>query len=111
VRTLTDALQQVEIVNHSNEQRGVWTVTGQNTVSERVSEFISTADNEIVYMTVEGLLTDELAEQLSRTSDRGVTIRLADLSQSTEKRSATSSLTHSCSNRCGIGPIRQPVAF
>ena len=84
VQTLTDALQRLELADQSNEQRGVWTVTGRKVITERVSEFISTADEEIVFMTVEELLTDTLAEQLSRVSDRGVSIRLADMSQSTE---------------------------
>jgi hypothetical protein len=55
-------------------------------VTERVVDFISAADDEVVYMTAEELLTDEIAECLSTVSDRGVSIRLAEMSQSVEAR-------------------------
>ncbi|WP_371727482.1 TrmB family transcriptional regulator sugar-binding domain-containing protein [Haloarcula sp. CBA1122] len=83
---LTDALDQLASADRSTEQQGVWTVTGRDTVSERVVDFISAADDEVVYMTAEELLTDEIAECLSTVSDRGVSIRLAEMSQSVEAR-------------------------
>jgi sugar-specific transcriptional regulator TrmB len=86
VTTLTDALDRVESPDRSSEQRGVWTVTGRDTVTERVVDFISTARDEVVYMTVEEVLTEEIAESLSTASDRGVSIRLAEMSQSAETR-------------------------
>jgi len=84
VTTLTDALDSLETTNRTSEQRGVWTVTGRDTVTERVVDFISDADDEVVYMTAESLLTEEIAESISRASDRGVSIRLAEMSQSAE---------------------------
>ncbi|NLV14015.1 TrmB family transcriptional regulator [Haloarcula argentinensis] len=86
VTVLTDALDQLASADRSTEQQGVWTVTGRDTVSERVVDFISAADDEVVYMTAEELLTDEIAECLSTVSDRGVSIRLAEMSQSVEAR-------------------------
>lgn len=86
VTVLTDALDQLASVNRSTEQQGVWTVTGRDTVTERVVDFISSADDEVVYMTAEELLTDEITECLSTVSDRGVSIRLAEMSQSVESR-------------------------
>ena len=86
VSTLTDALDKLDTANRSTQQRGVWTVTGRKTVTERVVEFISAADDEVVYMTTEELLTDEIAEVLSRVSDRGVSIRLAEMSDSARDR-------------------------
>ncbi|WP_256545200.1 TrmB family transcriptional regulator [Halobellus inordinatus] len=86
VTVLTDALDQLASVNRSTEQQGVWTVTGRDTVTERVVDFISSADDEAVYMTVGELLTDEVAECLSTANDRGVSIRLAEMSQSVEAR-------------------------
>ena len=47
-------------------------------------DFVSTADDEVVYMTVEELLTEEIAASLSTASDHGVSIRLAEMSQSAE---------------------------
>lgn len=86
VTSLTDALEALETANHTIEQRGVWTVTGRETVTERVVDFISGADDEIVYMTSENLLTEEIADHISRASDRGVSIRLGEMSESTEDR-------------------------
>jgi len=86
VATLTDALDRIEPDHRSTEQRGVWTVTGHGTITERVIEFVSNAEEEVVYMTVEELLTDEVVEALSAASDRGVTIRLADMSDGAEQR-------------------------
>lgn len=84
VTTLTAALERLETANQTTEQGGVWTVTGRETVTERVVDFISTADDEIVFMTASEVLTEEVAESLSRASDRGVSIRLAEMSQPTE---------------------------
>ncbi|WP_418285083.1 TrmB family transcriptional regulator [Halorubrum sp. DTA46] len=86
VTSLTDALDTLDSGNHTTEQRGVWTVVGRDTVSERVIDFISTADDEIVYMTAEEVLSEEIAESLSRASDRGVSVRLAEMSRSAQDR-------------------------
>jgi sugar-specific transcriptional regulator TrmB len=86
VTTLTDALGRLTSANRSTEQQGVWTVTGRDTVTDRVLDFISAAEDEIVYMTADELLTDELAAGLSTASDSGVSIRLAEMSQSAEVR-------------------------
>ncbi|MDQ2054067.1 helix-turn-helix domain-containing protein [Halobellus sp. H-GB7] len=86
VTVLTSALDELASATRSTEQQGVWTVTGRDTVTERVVDFISSADDEVVYMTVGELLTDEVAECLSTANDRGVSIRLAEMSQSVEAR-------------------------
>ena len=86
VTSLTDALDKLDITNGSTPQRGVWTVTGRETVTERVVDFISAADDEVVFMTAEELLTEEIVESLGRASDGGVSIRLAEMSDTTEDR-------------------------
>ncbi|QCC48852.1 TrmB family transcriptional regulator [Halobellus limi] len=86
VAALTDALDTLASSNRTTEQQGVWTVTGRETVTERVVEFVSTADDEIVYMTVEELLTEEIVRSLAAASDRGASIRLAEMSQPAEDR-------------------------
>ncbi|WP_251343794.1 TrmB family transcriptional regulator [Haloplanus halophilus] len=86
VTALTDALDAIETTDRTTEQRGVWTVTGRDTVTERVVDFVSAADEEVVYMTVEELLTEEVTDSLSRASERGVSIRLAEMSESTQDR-------------------------
>ena len=85
VNALTDALDDIEPTERSLEQRGVWTVTGRDTVTDRVIDFVEAADDEVVYMTVESLLTEDVTDALSAASERGVSIRLAEMSQSTEE--------------------------
>jgi sugar-specific transcriptional regulator TrmB len=84
VDRLTDALGDLEHADRADEQRGVWTVTGRETVTERAVEFVSDAEEEIVFMTVADLLTDELVDALRAADDRGVTIRVAGISDPVE---------------------------
>jgi sugar-specific transcriptional regulator TrmB len=77
---LRTALSELEPIEQRTEQRGVWTVDGQSAVTERVLEFFASAQDEIVYMTVESLLTDDLIGGLSGAADRGVSIKLAGVS-------------------------------
>jgi hypothetical protein len=64
-------------------------VTGRDAVTARVVDFVAAADDEVVYMTVEDLLTEETGEALSAASDRGVSIRLGGMSDASERRLAT----------------------
>ncbi|WP_148416242.1 TrmB family transcriptional regulator [Haloferax sp. KTX1] len=77
---LMASLQELGTAQRKQEQRGVWTVDGQSAVTDRVLEFIGGADDELVYMTVEELLTEDIVEALSEAARRGVTIRLAGVS-------------------------------
>lgn len=81
---LTEALDSLEPVQRSEEQRGVWTVTGRDTVTARVLDFVEAAEEEVVYMTVDDLLTDEMVEQLRAASERDVSIRIANMSRDVE---------------------------
>jgi len=86
---LTTALNALEPVRRSEEQRGVWTVDGQATVTDRVVEFVEGADDEIVYMTVEELLTEEIVDALHDAAERGVTISLGGVSADVQERIET----------------------
>lgn len=77
---LRTALDELEPMNHRTEQRGVWTVGGEPAVTDRVLEFFDDADEEIVYMTVDDLLTTELIESLAAAAERGVSIKLGGVS-------------------------------
>ena len=79
---LTEALDDIEPVVRREEQRGVWTVSGYEAATDRVLEFFESAEDEIVYMTVEGLFTDEIFEGLKQAAERGISIQLAGLSSS-----------------------------
>ena len=77
---LRTALSELEPVERQAEQRGVWTVDGHTAVTDRAREFFESAEEEIVYMTVEDLLTEDLIKGLGEAADRGVTIKLAGVS-------------------------------
>jgi len=83
---LRTALSELEPVERRAEQRGVWTVDGQSVVTERVREFFASAEEEIVYMTVEDLLTDDLIDELSKAAERGVSIKLGGVSADVQER-------------------------
>ena len=83
---LSTALGELEPANRSEEQQGVWTVNGQPAVTGRVIEFIQGAEDEIVYMTVEDLLTDDVIDALGTAAERGVTISLGGVSSDVQER-------------------------
>ena len=83
---LRTALGELEPVTRSEEQRGVWTVDGQPAVTDRVLEFVNGADDEVVYMTVEELLTEDVVDALSAAADRGVTVRIGGVSPDVQDR-------------------------
>ncbi|MFO8115258.1 MAG: helix-turn-helix domain-containing protein [Halorubrum sp.] len=83
---LRSALDELEPAQRQTEQRGVWTVDGQTAVTARVLEFIASAEEEVVYMTVEDLLTEELIEELGAAADRGVSVQLAGVSADVQDR-------------------------
>jgi sugar-specific transcriptional regulator TrmB len=79
---LADELGSLSLDGRTEEQRGVWTVTGRRTVTDRVVEFVDAAESEVVYTTAAGLLTDPVLDALSAASERGVTIQLTGMSAS-----------------------------
>jgi len=83
---LQTALTELEPIEPRNEQRGVWTVDGQPAVTERILGFFADAEEEIVYMTVEDLLTDELIEELGAAARRGVSVKLGGVSADVQER-------------------------
>jgi len=83
---LRTALDAIEPGTHRVEQRGVWTVGGEPAVTDRVVEFFADADEEIVFMTVDDLLTSELIEALSAAAARGVSIKLGGVSEAVQTR-------------------------
>ncbi|WP_243641374.1 TrmB family transcriptional regulator [Natrarchaeobius halalkaliphilus] len=85
VSELVAALDSLEPVARSDEQRGVWTVTGRKTVATRVIDFIESADEEVVYMTVGDLLTGDTIDSLRAASERGVSIKLGTMEQTIQE--------------------------
>jgi len=83
---LRTALDDLEPAERRVEQRGVWTVDGQRAVTDRVLDFFASAETEIVYLTVEDLLTDALIGGLREAAERGVSIELAGISAPVQER-------------------------
>jgi sugar-specific transcriptional regulator TrmB len=75
---LADRLAALEPAAHQQEQPSVWTTTGRAGIDDRVHEFLADATDEIVYLTVDVLLTDETRAALRAASERGVTVLIAD---------------------------------
>jgi sugar-specific transcriptional regulator TrmB len=83
---LTEALEEIEPIERRDEQRGVWTVSGRETVTDRVLEFVENAEDRIVYMTVGELLTEDVVDALEAAAGRGVAIELAGVSPDVQDR-------------------------
>ena len=86
IENLSDLLTDLEPAERQHEQTGVWAVTGRETVTERVLGFIAEAEEEVVYMGVEELLTDDIVAALAAAERRGVDIRLAGSSPAARER-------------------------
>lgn len=80
------ALGELEPAQPQREGLGVWTTTGREAITSRLLEFIDDTDDELVYMTVDELLTDTHLDHLERAAERGVDIRLAGISEEVQQR-------------------------
>ncbi|MFB6108948.1 MAG: TrmB family transcriptional regulator [Haloplanus sp.] len=81
-----ELLAELEPADPQQEQAGVWTVTGHEAVAQRVVEFLDEAEDEIIYMTVDELLTEGHLEHLRDAHERGVEIHLAGISEEVQAR-------------------------
>ncbi|GAB7021011.1 TrmB family transcriptional regulator [Halostagnicola bangensis] len=86
ITELAECLGEIGPSQPQREQFGVWTVTGREAVSSRIDEFIADADEQIVYMTIDELLTDEHIDRLQAATERGVEIHLAGISEEVQER-------------------------
>ena len=83
---LRTALSELEPTERRSEQRGVWTVDGQPAVTERVVEFFENAADDIVYMSVADLLTEDVIDALADAAERDVSIYLGGVSPDVQER-------------------------
>lgn len=86
ITELGELLDQLEPGTRQTEEFGVWTVSGREAVTSRLLEFIDDAEDELVFMTVDGLLTDDHLDHLEAAQKRGVDIYLAGLSEPVRDR-------------------------
>lgn len=83
---LSEVFADLDPVEDRPEELGVWTVTGREAVTNRVLEFMGDADDQIVYMTIDELLTDAHIEHLVEAAERGVDIQLGGISQEVQEQ-------------------------
>lgn len=81
ITELSELFEHLEPATRPPEEFGVWTVTGHEAVASRVLEFVDDAEDELIFMTVDELLTDEHLDHLEAAEERGVDIYLAGLSE------------------------------
>ncbi len=89
VTELASQLADLEPAERQQEQRGVWTTTGSAAVDDRVSNYLSSATDEIVYLTIDRVLSEEILTELRAASERGVAVRLANSTETGHKRLQT----------------------
>ncbi|MFC6823768.1 TrmB family transcriptional regulator [Halopelagius fulvigenes] len=81
ITELSELFEHLEPATRPPEEFGVWTVTGHEAVTIRLLEFINDAEDELIYMTVDELLTDDHLDHLKAAEERGVDIYLAGISE------------------------------
>lgn len=81
ITELSELFDKLEPATRQPEEFGVWTVTGHEAVASRLLEFIDDTEDELIYMTVDELLTDDHLDHLESAEKRGVDIYLAGLSE------------------------------
>jgi sugar-specific transcriptional regulator TrmB len=86
IEELRETLAQLEPVDRPFEEFAVWTVSGHEAVASRVFEFIEDAEEEIVYTTVDELLTEAHLDRLAAAAERGVDVYLGGISEDVQER-------------------------
>ena len=84
ITEIGELLDQLGPVEPQSEQMGVWTVIGSDAVSQRVFEFVDEADDQIVYRTVDELLTEKHLDHLREADERGVDVHVAGISETVQ---------------------------
>jgi sugar-specific transcriptional regulator TrmB len=78
---VAELLDELDTREPETQQFGTWTVTGRETVAQRVVEFVEEADEEVVYLTVDELLTDEHLDALGEANERGLDVYVGGVSE------------------------------
>lgn len=86
ISELSDRLERLEPRDSPNEEFGVWTVSGHEAVASRIFEFLDEAEDELVYMTIDELLTEDHLDALQAAEERGVDVYIAGISEPVRER-------------------------
>ena len=80
----SELFDQLDPASWGAEEFGVWTVSSSEAIAGRLVQLIDDAEDELVYMTVDELLTDDHLESLTAAEERGVDLYLAGVSESVQ---------------------------
>jgi sugar-specific transcriptional regulator TrmB len=80
ITELSEVFAELDPVENRPEEFGVWTVTSREAVTNRVLEFVEDADDQVVYMTVDELLTDGHLDALASAANRSVDVYIGGVS-------------------------------
>lgn len=86
ITEIHELFQKLGPMEPRREQAGVWTVTGHEAVAQRIFEFIDDSNDQVIYMTVDELLTDEHLDHLQEAGERNIDIYLAGISDQVQSR-------------------------
>lgn len=90
---LESALTTLEPDNQRATQRAIRTVDGPTAVTDRLVDMFDGASDEILFLTTEALLTAPIVEALEAASNRGVTVKVAGESSTTEHNPSATAQT------------------
>ena len=87
IESVGELLHDLEPTEPQREELGVWTVSGHDSISDRVREFIDDADARVVMMTIDDLLTrGQLTALDEAATERDVEVYVAGVSPESEDR-------------------------
>lgn len=86
INETAEMLERLDSTEPQTEQFGAWTVTGHEAVNQRIQEFIDEAEDEIIYLTVDALLTEAVIDRLQDADDRGPNIYIGGTSDTVQDR-------------------------
>ncbi|MEF8812701.1 MAG: hypothetical protein V5A55_02655 [Halovenus sp.] len=78
VNRLREALDNIETTTRATEQRGIWTVTGQRRITERLVTLIDEAETRVVFASSPDLLTSDVLDALEAAQTRGIPVTVAE---------------------------------
>lgn len=82
---LAEVLCRLEAADCDDTDPGVWHLSGRSSITSRLQEFVTDAEDELVVLVTDDLLTEEYVETLETVADRGVAVTF--IAHSTDLRS------------------------
>ncbi len=83
---MTDALAELEPDHAGEIQQGVWTVRGEQAVTDRIVALVDDADVTVRYAAVDGTPSEAVIDSLQAAADRGVSVQPAGGSETARRQ-------------------------